>query len=105
MSAERGQRPHLQKLHRAALQQGLPERQGADIQKRGLGKRRRGERELEAIPKSWPGPRGSDFGARAPTRFGGERLPGVPQQQAARGPRTQARVGILFLSTRRCFLS
>lgn len=34
------------------------------ILKRGSGKRRQGEREFEAIPNPWPGPRGSDFGAR-----------------------------------------
>lgn len=37
------------------------------IFKRGSGKRRQGEREFEAIPNPWPGPRGSDFGARPST--------------------------------------
>ncbi|MXQ87388.1 hypothetical protein E5288_WYG001560 [Bos mutus] len=35
------------------------------------------EREFEAISNPWPGPRGSDFGARPPTRWSGERLLGV----------------------------
>lgn len=82
-------------LHWASLNQGLQHRQGADIQKWGLGKRIRGERELDATPNPWPGPRVSDFGARSPTRFSGERLPGV-SQRAARGPFTKVRVGDLI---------
>lgn len=87
-----GQRSHLHELHRPGLYQGLQELQGADIQKKGLGKRRRGETEFEAIPNPWPRPRGSDFGARSPTRFMGERLLGV-SQRAARGPFTEWRTG------------
>ena len=68
----------------------MQELQGADIQNRGLGKRRLGEREFEAIPNPWPGPRGSDFRARPPTRWSGERLLGVLQPRAARGPSTKA---------------
>lgn len=57
------------------------------ILKRGLGKRRRCEREFEATPNPWPSPRGSDFSARLPTRLGGELLPGV-SRRAARDPFT-----------------
>lgn len=94
--AERGQHPHRYKLHGAALEQGLQERQGAAIQKRGLGKRRRGERELEAIPNPWPGPRGSGFGARSPTRFSGERLPGGCFTTGCKGPMSTGAGGHLI---------
>lgn len=88
-----GQRSHLHELRWAGFYQGLQEFQGADTQNRGLGKRRRrGETEFEAIPSPWPRPRGSDFGARSPTRFKAERLLGV-SHRAARGPFTQWRTG------------